>query len=68
LGDALPLTVEQVIQSEAVQPGQFVYFGTLATISALIVQCAQLAFDLTGSKGGGEKLHMEQPDSRCGPI
>jgi hypothetical protein len=56
-GDALPLTVEQVIQSEPAQPGRFVDFGTLAAIAALIVQCAQLAFDLKRSNGGGEKLY-----------
>jgi hypothetical protein len=58
-GDALPLTVEQVIQSTPAQPGEFIDFGTLAAISALIVQCAQLAFDLKGSKGGGQKLDEE---------
>ncbi len=52
-GDALPLTVEQVIQSAPAQPGEFIDFGTLvAAIAALIVQCAQLAFDLKRSKGG----------------
>jgi hypothetical protein len=55
-GDGLPLTVEQVIQSGPAQPGQFIDFGKLAAISALVVQCAQLAFDLKISKGGGEKL------------
>ncbi len=58
-GDALPLTVEQVIQSAPAQPGEFIDFGTLAAIAALIVQCAQLAFDLKRSKGGGEKLDKE---------
>ena len=47
-GDPLALTVEQVIQS------------ALAAISALIVQCAQLAFDLRRTNGGGgEKLDKE---------
>ena len=55
-GDALPLTVEQVIQSTPAQPGHFIDFGALAAISALVVQCAQLAFDLKKSKGGGRKL------------
>jgi hypothetical protein len=58
-GDALPLTVEQVIQSAPAQPGHFIDFGTLAAISALVVQCALLAFDLKGSKGGGQKLDKE---------
>ncbi len=56
-GDALPLTVEQVIQSAPAQPGEFIDFGTLAAISALIVQCAQLAFDL--KRTGGAKLDKE---------
>jgi hypothetical protein len=58
-GDNLPLTVEQVIQSAPAQPGQFIYFGTQAAISALIVQCARLAFDLKRSNGGGENLDKE---------
>jgi hypothetical protein len=59
-GDALALTVEQVIQSAPAQPGQFIDFGALAAISALIVQCAQLAFDLRRTDGGGgEKLDKE---------
>ena len=58
-GDALPLTVEQVIQSAPAQPGHFIDFGALAAISALVVQCAQLAFDLKRSKGGGRKLDKE---------
>ncbi len=61
-GDALPLTVEQVIQSAPAQPGEFIDFGTLAAIAALIVQCAQLAFDLKRSKGGGKKLRSSSPE------
>ncbi len=61
-GDALPLTVEQVIQSAPAQPGEFIDFGTLAAIAALIVQCAQLAFDLKSSKGGGEKARSGRPE------
>ena len=45
------------------EPGEFIDFGTLAAISALIVQCAQLAFDLKRSKnGGGEKLRSSSPE------
>jgi hypothetical protein len=33
--------------------------STQATISTLVVQCMQLAFDLKRSKGGGQKLDKE---------
>ena len=60
-GDALPLTVEQVIQSAPAQPGQFIDFGALAAISALIVQCSQLASDLKRGNGGDS----EKPDKEA---
>ena len=58
-GGNLPLAVEQVIQSAPAESGQFVDFGALAGIAALIVQCAQLAFDLRSKKLDREALKRE---------
>ena len=43
------------------QPGQFIDFGALAAISALIVQCSQLASDLKRGNGGDS----EKPDKEA---
>jgi hypothetical protein len=58
-GDGLPRAVENLIQSETTEPGQFIGVVEAASVAMLIVQCAQFAYERRRTKQLAEKSDVE---------